>query len=32
MCWAEEKAEHDAVYYALAEHWEEDMKNMLADH
>jgi len=24
--------EHEAVYYALAEHWEEDMKSMLADH
>ena len=33
---AEDKArwavEEEAVYYALAEHWEEDMKNMLADH
>ena len=36
MCWHEqreaEQAEHDAVYYALGEHWEEDMKAMLADH
>jgi len=24
--------EMDTVYYALAEHWEEDMKAMLADH
>lgn len=37
LCCAEEaeraeEAEHDAVYYALAEHWEEDMREMLADH
>ena len=24
--------EQEAVYYAMMEHWEEDMKNMLADH
>ena len=24
--------EQDAVYYALAEHWVEDMQEMLADH
>lgn len=24
--------EMDAVYYALGEHWEEDMKEMLANH
>ena len=25
------EAESDAVYYALAEHWEEDMKELLDD-
>lgn len=24
--------EMEAVYYALAEHWEEEMKEMLANH
>jgi len=37
MCWAEEAedkarwaVEKEAVYYALGEHWEEDMREMLA--
>jgi len=37
MCWAEEAedkarwaVEEEAVYYALGEHWEEDMREMLA--
>ena len=24
--------EYDAVYYAMGEHWEEDMREMLADY
>jgi hypothetical protein len=31
LCCSEE-AERDAVYYALGEHWAEDMQAMLADH
>lgn len=34
LCWSEMPTpeEEEAVYFALAEHWEEEMIQMLADH
>lgn len=32
LCWSEEEESREAVYFALAQHWEEEMKDMLANH